>query len=167
MKWKNAIAGTILALLINGMAWGADDSDITVTELTWRNSIGKDIVWFDAYNLGDTIGTGTYVYNDAAGTNSANTDGLVECRNYDLSKTIQVSIPTLGSTSIDVRAEGRAGTSTAWAELFTENFSAATTIDFIAPVVEYVEEIRAGARANGTKGTDVITITGILRGEKK
>ena len=167
MKWKNMIAGTVLALFIGGVAWAADDSDITVTETTWRASIGKDIIWFSAYDLGGNIGTNTYVYNDATGTNSANTDGQVECRNYDKSKTIQISVPTLGSTSIDVRAEGRAGTDTTWGELFTENFSAATTIDFMGPIVEYVEEIRVGARSNGTAGTDVITVTGILRGERK
>ena len=167
MKWKRIIVGTVLALFINGVAGAADDPDITVTELEWRASIGKDIVWFSDYDLGGSIGTNTYVYNDDTGTNSANTDGQVECRNYDQSKTIQISISTLGSTSIDVRGEGRAGTDTAWFEIHTENFSAATTIDFGMPVLEYVEEIRVGARSNGTAGTDVITITGILRGERK
>lgn len=167
MKWKRIIAGTVLALFVNGMAWAADDSDLTVSELTFRGSISKDIVWFTAYDLGGNIGTNTYVYNDSSGTNSANTDGLVECRNYTRKRTIQISIPTLGSTSIDVRIEGRAGTSTVWGEVVTRNFSSATTIDYLINAVEWIEEIRVGARSNGTAGTDLITITGILLGDQK
>ncbi|KKL68920.1 hypothetical protein LCGC14_2120110, partial [marine sediment metagenome] len=42
-----------------------------------------------------------------------------------------------------------------------------TTIDYLINAVEWVEEIRVGARSNGTAGTDSITITGILRGEQR
>ena len=166
-KWVRRFTMAACALFLSTSLWAADDSDLTVTETTFRGSISKDVVWFTAYDLGGTIGTNTYVYNDSVGTNSANTDGLVECRNFTQKRTIQISIPTLGSTSIDVRIEGRAGTSTTWGEVVTKNFSAATTIDYLINAVEWVEEIRVGARSNGTAGTDSVTITGILRGEQR
>jgi hypothetical protein len=167
-KWVKLISATACALLLSAsVSMAADDSDLTVSELKFRNSITKDIVWFDSYDLGGSVGTNTYVYNDATGTNSANTDGLVEARNYTEQKSVQISVPTLGSTSIDARVESRAGTDTAWGEIVTVNFASATTIDHIVNVVEYCEEIRVGVRSNGTAGTDSVTITGILRGENK
>lgn len=166
-KWVKLISATACALLLSAsVAMAADDSDLTVTELTFRGSITKDVTWFNSYDLGGSIGTQTfYIYNDQVGSSTA--DGLVEARNYTRSRTVQISVPVLGSTSIDVRIEGRAGTDTAWGEIVTKNFAAATTIDHIVNGVEYTEEYRVGVRANGTAGTDQITITGILRGDQK
>lgn len=150
------------ALLITAASMAAEDSNITVTRDDFGDKWYKEIVWFDLYDVGGDAGTNTYVYNEAEGT--ATSSGLVEARKYDLAKTIQIRVSTLGSTSIDARVEGRAGTGTNWAEVTTKNFTAGTSTDYIISAVEFLEEIRVGLRANGTAGTDVVTVTGAMLG---
>ncbi len=165
MKWKNILAGTVLALFIGGVAWAADDTDITTSTDDFRGSIYKEVIWFSAYNVGDDAGA-TYKYNEAEGT--TDDDGKVECRQYNRKKTVQIDVITLGSTSIDVRVEGRAGSSAEWGEIVTINFTAVTGANnsHMVNVLEFIEEIRVGVKAN-TAGTDSVTITGILLGEKR
>ncbi len=169
-KWVKRFSMAACALLLSTSIWAADDSDITVTSSQWRNGIGKDIVWFSGYDLGGQVGSQTYyVYNDQAG--SSTTDGVVESRNYSEDMTIQTRVTTLGSGTIDVRWEGRAGTGTAWGLINEKNFTVATSIDHLmtAPAgtnTRYLEEIRVGIRANTSTGTDSVTITGIIRGER-
>jgi hypothetical protein len=96
----------------------------------------------------------TYIYNEAGG--SAATSGEVNLTGNFGPKTLIISVPTLGSTSIDFRLEGKVGkTMTTWSNIYTKNVSAATTIDIIIPISEYVTAYRLAVKVN-TNGTDVI-----------
>lgn len=97
----------------------------------------------------------SYIYNEAAGTST--TSGSVSFQGVLGAITSQVSIPTLGSTSIDVRWEGQIENSTTWFGIYTKNFAAATTIDYVLPISEYLTNYRVGVKVN-TNGTDVINI---------
>ena len=173
MKWFKRLSIAACALLISSVVWAADDTDLTVTESNFGDKWYKEVVWFDTYDLGNLIGVGQYVYNDASGTNSANTDGLVEVRKYNLKRTIQVDMTVMGSDDVDVRLEGRAGTGTSWMSLGTVNFPGSSTLSaHIGTSTQdvLVEEFRVGIKANGTDNfgggsLDQITITGIFLGD--
>lgn len=163
---KNRIlAGVLTCLLLSGICHGAEDSNITISTDEHLNKLYKEVVWFSAYDVGGDAGT-TYKYNEIEGTSDGS--GLVEARKYNLAITIQIDLITLGSTSVDVRLEGRAGSSAEWGEIGTINFTAVTGANnaFTFPVVEFLEEIRVGVKAN-TAGTDSITVSGILLGDSR
>jgi len=162
---KKILAGVLTCLLLSAVCYGAEDSDITITTDEHLNKLYKEVVWFSAYNVGDDTGT-SYDYNEQQGATDA--DGLVEARKYNLKKTVQIDVITLGSTSIDVRVEGRAGSSAEWGEIVTVNFTAVTGANnaHMVNVVEFLEEIRVGVKAN-TAGTDSVTISGILLGDSR
>ena len=98
----------------------------------------------------------SYVYdpNNATGA----TDGQYYVRNY-AEKTIQVRIPTLGSTSIDFRIEGRVQGSSNWADVYSKNYSSATTVDELIMITEHLDYIRIGLKVN-TDGTDSVSVVG-------
>lgn len=98
----------------------------------------------------------SYVYDEDNGTDA--TDGQYYVRNY-AEKTIQVRIPTLGSTSIDFRIEGRVQGSSNWAEVYYKNFSSATTVDELIMVTEHLDYLRVGLKVN-TDGTDSVSVIG-------
>lgn len=106
---------------------------------------------FTAFNPTST----SYIYNEAAGTST--TAGSVSFAGVLGAITSQVSIPTLGSTSIDVRWEGQVENSTTWFNIYTKNFASVTTIDYVLPISEYITNLRVGLKVN-TNGTDVISI---------
>jgi hypothetical protein len=162
---KRILAGVFACLLLCSNVIGAEDSNITITKKNFRGNVYKEIVWFSAYNVGDDTGT-SYDYNEAQG--AGDSDGLVDALHYTLKKTIQIDVITLGSTSIDVRVEGRAGSSAEWGEIVTITFTAVTGANnsHIVNICEFIEEVRVGVKAN-TAGTDSITITGILLGDKR
>ncbi len=161
---KRILAGVFICLLLFGsICYGAEDSNITIATDKHDDKWYKEVVWFSAYNVGDDTGT-SYDYNESQ--EAGDSAGLVEARKYNLKKTVQIDLITLGSTSIDVRVEGRAGSSTEWGEIVTVNFIAVTGANnaHIVSVCEFIEEIRVGVKAN-TAGTDSITISGILLGD--
>lgn len=162
---KRILAGAFACLLLCSVCLGAEDSNITITTDAHDNKWYKEVVWFSAYNVGDDAGT-TYKYNEIEGTSDAS--GLVEARKYNLKKTVQIDLITLGSTSVDVRIEGRAGSSAEWGEIVTIRFTAVTGANnsHMVNVVEFLEEIRVGVKAN-TAGTDSITVSGILLGDSR
>ncbi len=161
--WNRILAGVFACLLLCGNVIGAEDSNITITTDEHDDKRYKEVVWFSAYNVGDDTGT-SYDYNESQ--EAGDSAGLVEARRYNLKKTVQIDLITLGSTSIDVRVEGRAGSSAEWGEIVTINFTAVTGANnsHMVSVCEFVEEIRVGVKAN-TAGTDSITISGILLGD--
>lgn len=162
---KRILAGAIACLLLFPVVSFAvsDDSNITTKKRSFDNKQYKEIIWFSAYNVGDDAGT-TYKYNEIEGTSDSS--GIVDAVRYTISKTIQIDVIALVSASIDVRVEGRAGSSAEWGEIVTVNFAAVTGANnsHIINVTEYVEEIRVGVKAN-TPGTDSVTITGLLLGD--
>jgi len=162
-KWvKSLIAATCSLLMVATTMAAEDSSNITITNSNFGDKYYKEVIWFSDYDLGNDAGTNTYVYNEAEGTTTSS--GEVSARQYDIAKTIQIRVGTLGSTSVNARIEGRAGTATQWGELDNINFTVGTTTDYIVDVTEFVEEIRVGLMANGTAGTDTITVTGAMMG---
>ena len=112
--------------------------------------------FYDAFDPNATV----YVYNSDNGV--AVESGKLHVYNY-LLKTVQVSIPTLGSTSVSVRVEGRSASpesgQTTWSDIYTKTYTAATTIDDVIMITEHVEYIRVGVKVVGS-GTDAVTIKG-------
>ncbi len=129
----------------------ADSNGVDVTDSSSGLVSQKHIEHFTAFNPTST----SYIYNEAGET--ATISGSVDFQGVLGGVTSQVSIPTLGSTSIDVRWEGEVKNSTTWFNIFTKNFTAATTIDYVLPSSEYITNYRVGVKVN-TNGTDVISI---------
>ncbi len=162
---KRFLAGAFACLLFCSVCLGAEDSNISISTDEHLNKLYKEVVWFSAYDVGGDAGT-TYKYNEAEETGDS--AGLVEARKYNLNKVIQIDLATLGSTSVEVRVEGRAGSSAEWGEIVTVSFDAATGANnsHMINVVEFLEEIRVGVKATSA-GTDVITVSGILLGDHR
>lgn len=113
----------------------------------------------DFFSSHDPSNISLYIYNESDATNCE--AGKYYCFNYTL-KTIQVSIPTLGSTSITMRIEGRTDSSddlTTWGDIYSKTYTSATTIDDFITVTEHTEYIRVGLLVVGDS-TDDVTIKG-------
>jgi len=145
----------LLLFSVSSIVAARTENGITLTDEATSKSNIIQATFFDAYN---PPGTGTFYYNPASET--ASTSGAVTCKGIYTSKTLLLSVPTLGSTSISVRIEGKTKNATTWAEVYTKTFTAASTIDSIINVVEYLDQIRIGVKANTSKGTDSVNITG-------
>jgi len=113
----------------------------------------------DFFTNFDPSQTSDYIYNESDA--SGDEDGRYYCYNYTL-KSIQVSIPTLGSTSIGIRIEGRtdtSGSSTSWGNIYSKTYTSATLIDDIIMITEHLEYLRVGIIVVGDS-TDDVTIKG-------
>jgi hypothetical protein len=139
----------------SGTAFARTENGITLTDEATSKSNIIQATFFEAYN---PPGTGTFYYNPASEVTS--TAGAVTCKGIYTARTLLLSVPTLGSTSISVRIEGKTKNATTWAEVYTKTFTAASTIDSVVNVVEYLDQIRIGVKANTSKGTDSVNVTG-------
>lgn len=140
----------ILAILYCPNVSARDSNGVTVTDFVSSMAYGVHIDHYSAFNPTSA----TYIYNEAGG--SAATSGEVGLVGHTGHKTVVISVPTLGSTSIDFRLEGKVGTTmTTWAGIYTLNVDTATTEDIIIPISEYITSYRLGVKVN-TNGTDVI-----------
>lgn len=143
------IAGLLIALASPSL-YARDSNGVTVTDFRSSMAYGMHIDHYSAFNPTSA----TYIYNEAGGQTAIS--GEVVLFGNTGPKTLIISVPTLGSTSIDFRLEGKVGTSmTTWSNIFTKNIAAATTIDIIIPISEYITSYRLGVKVN-TNGTDVI-----------
>ena len=140
---------------VSSVALARTENGITITDEATSKSNILQVTFFEAYN---PPGTSTFYYNPASEVTS--TAGAVTCKGIYTAKTLLLSVPTLGSTSISVRIEGKTKNATTWAEVYTKTFTVASTIDSIINVVEYLDQIRIGVKANTTKGTDSVNVTG-------
>jgi len=143
----------------------AEDSTLTINagrDEDFSRFRFKRVTWFSSYNVGDDTGT-SYDYNESQG--AGDEAGVVQVRRYGKKKTVSIGIDTLGSASIDVRIEGRVGGR--WTEIVTINFTSTTesSKDHIVNVVEMIDDIRVGVKAN-TAGTDSVTIRGAFLGKR-
>jgi hypothetical protein len=134
---------------------------VDVTNVNLVHSFGMRGEWFTSFDPSLT----TYVYNESG--ESAVTSGLMDALNIVDKRTIYVSVPVLGSTSITVRAEGKHKGSTEWAEINSQTFSTATSIAVIWPVLEFSGDIRVGVKRDGTDGTDSVNVSGEFTTQKK
>ena len=150
-----SIAFSLLVLVVFPCPslYARDSNGVTVTDFSSSVAYGMHIDHFSAFNPTSA----TYIYNEAGGTLTA--DGEVELTGHFGPKTLIISVPALGSTSIDFRLEGKVGTTmTTWSNIFTKNIAATTTIDVIIPISEYITAYRLGVKVN-TNGTDTIDCT--------
>lgn len=134
----------------------AVENGITVTEFKWADSYGKSADFYSAFNPTST----SYIYNEAGG--QAIADGEIDLRHIHSSGIVQISVPTLGSVSLDVRVEARIAGSSTWGLIYSKNYTAATTIDKIVNISEMIDYLRVGVKTT-TDGTDVINIAGNFR----
>lgn len=140
----------VLAVCTCPSLYARDSNGVTVTDFTKGASYGMHIDHYTAFNPTSA----TYIYNEAG--ESAAASGEVSLIGHFGPKTLIISVPTLGSTSIDFRLEGKVGTTmTTWANIFTKNIADMTTIDVMIPISEYITAYRLGVKVN-TNGTDVI-----------
>jgi len=106
--FKKILFGLLLSMSITTALYARDSNGVTVYDYT----NGMNIDHYVAYNPTSA----TYVYNDIGGQTA--TSGSVDMPTRLNAKTLNISVPTLGSTSIDFRLEGKVGTTmTTWADL--------------------------------------------------
>lgn len=130
-----------------------DSNGVTITDFRNAMSYGMHIDHFTNFNPTSS----SYIYNEAG--ESAATSGEVTITGNTGPKTLIISVPTLGSTSLDFRLEGKVGIlMSTWSNIFTKNVDTATTIDIIIPISEYITAYRLGVKVN-TNGTDTIYCT--------
>ena len=132
--------GILSTLEVNG---------VTVIHFGTTKIFGIDIDHFSNFNPTSA----TYIYNEAG--ESDIDSGEVDAEEHVGSKTISISVPTLGSTSIDFRIEGKLRNMPVWSEIFVQNVSVATTTAIIIPISEDMTSYRVGVKVN-TNGVDVI-----------
>lgn len=142
-------------LLVPASVFARTENGITITDHATAHSNILSCTFFEGYN---PPGASTYYYNSANGTSSL--AGAVTCQGIYTAKTLLLSVPTLGSTSITIRIEGKTRNSTTWGDVYTQTFSSATVIDTIINFIEYGYQTRIGVMSNGTKGTDSVYVTG-------
>lgn len=147
--YKSVISVCFAFFFLIGSAYSRDSNGVTVTDFATTNVYGMDIDHFSSFNPTSA----TYIYNEAGET--AITSGEVDVKEYVGSKIISISVPTLGSTSIDFRIEGKLKNMPVWFEIYVENVSVATTTAIIIPISEDMTSYRVGVKVN-TNGTDVI-----------
>jgi hypothetical protein len=138
----------------------ADVNGVDVTDFRLANIEGFNATMFSAFNPTST----SFVYNEAGGV--ASDSGELDVSNIIEAKTLQVSIPTLGSGSITVIAEGRTKNAPDWGLVWQKTYSAATTIAQLISLLEYVDRLRIGVKVV-SNGIDVINITGGFITERK
>jgi len=127
-----------------------DSNGVEVTDTYNALGYGLDIDHFSAFNPTSA----SYIYNEAGGQTAIS--GSVNMAGHIGPKTLAVSVPTLGSTSIDFRLEYQVSTSmSTWVTAYEFNVAAATTEDIGIPITEYMKAYRLGVKVN-TNGTDVI-----------
>jgi len=125
------------------------------------HSFGVRGIWYTSFDPTST----SYVYNQSGGT--ALTSGLIDVKNIVDKKTLFVFISTLNSTSITVRVECKYKGSSVWAEVYSQTFTAATTIAESWPLLEYSGDLRVGLIVVGDASGDVVDITGEFVAQKK
>lgn len=142
----------VLTLQVNiKLLYARDSNGVTVTDFSTAIAYGMHIDHYSAFNPTSA----TYIYNEAGGSTA--TSGEVILTGNTGPKTLVISVPTLGSTSLDFRLEGKVGTSmTTWANIYTINVSSPTTTDIIIPISEYITSYRLGVKVN-TNGADNIS----------
>lgn len=155
MKVSKILLISILCFVFcsnTSLVFARDVNGVTVTDFRTSLIYGQHIDHFTSFNPT----TSGYIYNETGGFSA--TSGEVSLRGLLGSKTLVISVPTLGSTSLDFRLEGKVGTAmTTWSNIFTKNVASATTsnTDIIIPISEYITSYRLGVKTN-TNGTDVI-----------
>ncbi len=147
--YKSVISIFFAFFLLIGSAYSRDSNGVTVTDFATTNVYGMDIDHFSAFNPTST----SYIYNEAGET--AITSGEVDVKEYVGAKAISISVPTLGSTSIDFQMLGKFKNMPVWSEIFVQNVSVATITAIIIPISEDMTSYRVGVKVN-TNGTDVI-----------
>jgi hypothetical protein len=132
---------------------------------------GKDSKqFFQAKILDNFDPDGTEVFNPASGVSI--TSGSIDTTQYTEDLTVQISVPTLGSTGIDVTAYGQftiKESAEGWVPLWTESISTITTNSTLKAftIQEQPVRTRVGTASTGVDGTDDCTVLLLGRGPTK
>ncbi len=149
-------------LLPHGDMYAADNGNgVDVTYIDNVHSFGVHGEWYSSFDPSSL----TYIYNESGGATA--TSGLLDIKDSLGPKTLYVSIPTLNSTSITVRAECKPKALTVWHEVHTEVYTAATTIAETWPLLEYSGDFRVGLIVVGDSSGDVVDVSGDFVSPKK
>ena len=148
-KYRNWILGLAIAVMWMYLVFHCLYVHAATAELeikTGPNKYSQRITYFAGFNVGETYGTGTYVYDPPAGAGV--NDGWINVLGNPLAKatkvTVQIGVDTYTSGTLTARIEGRVGTSTRPCEILTLNYTAITSIDQVVPIIEGVTDIRVG-----------------------
>ncbi len=126
-----------------------DSNGVEVTDFSTSKIYGMNIVHFTSFNPTSA----TYIYNEAGEANVVS--GQVNTQDFVGLKCLSIYVPTLGSTSIDFRIEGKVGDEAIWSDIYVHTVLVAMTEAMIIPIGEYVKLYRVGVKVN-TDGTDII-----------
>jgi hypothetical protein len=126
---------------------GAPDSVTVDTAVDWENGGAGRAFSFQRFSVGTAATDGWFSVTDYA------SDGRV----------VQISIETINATSLDFIIEGRIRGNPVSSRLWSESFTAATTITATValsaiPVSEPVDEIRVGVKITTDGGAQDLTV---------
>jgi TRAP-type uncharacterized transport system substrate-binding protein len=129
------------------------ENGVTVYDYRTADEVGRRVEFFTDFDPSST----TFIYNEAGEatitSGSVNIEGLID------KGLIQISAPTLGSTSMTIDIEGRNKKSSTWGIIFPKVFTAATTKDLVINVLEDIDAVRVAIKI-ATDGTDVVSVYG-------
>lgn len=122
----------------------------------------KEMSRFASYDIPDSVGTGTYIYNNTNGTTSTagrvNTQGLIK-----LSEMLTVN--SLAGGTITAAIEIGIGSNTTWYEVTTINFTATNTTNFYS-ISQDADRIRVGWKKS-VLGSATVSDVGSYKGNVK
>jgi hypothetical protein len=169
---KSWILGLLIAVFLGVMSCAGicqaldqpevtTDSGVRLIEFQNAQDWGFRAEWFDNY---DAENTSFFDYNDTGGTST--THGEVDTSFIYDKGNIQVSIPTFGTGTVTIRAEGKTLGSSIWAEIFTKAYTAATTIAESFPITTYYNKVRVGVKVTGS-AVDAVNVDAEFITQKK
>lgn len=143
-----------IALFFVSNTYATDENGIIVTDFSYgTQKWGQGASFYSDFDPS----LATYIYNEAGG--NAFTSGSVNMSDILGGKSLAVSVSTLNSTSITVRAEGLIA-GIIWADIYTQVFTSATVAPELWPLLEWIEAVRVGLKVDTDVAGDVVDIAG-------
>ena len=170
----------LIGLLLFGLStqvFAAASKAITENGITGTETVGtpadstiisygefytKEMSRFNAYDIPDSVGVDTYIYNTANGTSA--TAGSVNVKGLDrLDEMLNVS--SLAGGTITAKIDFGIGSNTVWYGSVTVNFVGTDTTEYI-PIQEHPDRIRIGWKKS-MLGTAKVTNVSSYKGNVK
>lgn len=139
------------------------DGTVTTRRVTAVGSIPDSVTVNSAVDW-ENGGAGRAFSFQRFSVGTAATDGWFSVWDYDPSgRVVSISIETINATSLDFIIEGRIRGNPVSSRLFSQSYTAATTITATValstiPVTEMVDDIRVGVKVNTDTGAQDLTV---------
>lgn len=138
----------------------ATENGVTVTNFRNASVYGKNVEFYSDFDTNSL----TFIYNEAG--ESSITSGEIDLSAIHDNGIIQISVPTFGSGSIQIRIEGRVENMTTWGVIYSKIYTGASSIDKVVKISESIASIRVGILVV-TPGVDIINIRGTFKSKTR